>query len=258
VTASSGITTPRIAWRVATVRAVKQETTRTRTIFLDVIGWPGHLAGQHVDVRLTAPDGYQAQRSYSIASSPDEKLLALTVEALEDGEVSSYLCGELRQGDELELRGPIGGYFVWRATDGGPLLLVAGGSGIVPLMAMLRHRAIALAGRPARHATPARLLYSSRSFSDVIYRDELDRMAADDDSLRVVHTITRDAPPGWTGHRRRIDRAMLEEVAWPPSDQPHVFVCGPTPMVEAAASALVTSGHVPERIRTERFGPTGS
>ena len=258
MTASSGMTTPRIAWRVATVRAVRQETTRTRTLFLDVPGWPGHLAGQHVDVRLTAPDGYQAQRSYSIASPPDEKLLALTVEALEDGEVSSYLCGELRQGDELELRGPIGGYFVWRATDGGPLLLVAGGSGIVPLMAMLRHRATALAERPARQATPARLLYSSRSFSDVIYRDELDRMAADDDSLRVVHTITRDAPPEWTGHRRRIDRAMLDEVGWPPSDQPHVFVCGPTPMVEAAASALVASGHAPERIRTERFGPTGS
>src|SRR5262245_36932439 len=144
MTVSPDLTTPRIAWRVATVRAIKQETTRTRTIFLDVIGWPGHLAGQHVDVRLTAPDGYQAQRSYSIASAPEEKLLALTVEELEDGEVSSYLCGELRQGDEIELRGPIGGYFVWRANDGGPLLLVAGGSGIVPLMAMLRHRASVL------------------------------------------------------------------------------------------------------------------
>lgn len=254
-----GLTTPRIAWRVATVRAVKQETARTRTVFLDVVGWPGHLAGQHVDVRLTAEDGYQAQRSYSIASPPEEKLIALTVEALEDGEVSSYLCGELRQGDELELRGPIGGYFVWRvADDRGPLLLVAGGSGIVPLMAMLRHRATALAEGSARQAVPARLLYSSRSFDDVIYRDELERMAAGDDSLRVVHTITRDAPSDWTGHRRRIDRAMLEEIGWPPSDQPHIFVCGPTPMVEAAASALVAAGHVPERIRTERFGPTGS
>ena len=258
MTSSSGITTPRIAWRVATVRAIRQETARTRTIFLDVLGWPGHLAGQHVDVRLTAEDGYQTQRSYSIASSPDEKLLSLTVEALEDGEVSSYLCGELRQGDELELRGPIGGYFVWRVTDGGPLLLVAGGSGIVPLMAILRHRAAALAERPARQAVPARLLYSSRSFDDVIYREELERMAADDDSLRVVHTITRDAPPEWTGYRRRIDRAMLDEVGWPPSDLPHVFVCGPTSMVEAAASALVESGHAKERIRTERFGPTGS
>lgn len=258
MTASSGITIPRIAWRVATVRAVKQETSRTRTIFLDVLGWPGHLAGQHVDVRLTAADGYQAQRSYSIASPPEEKLIALAVEALEDGEVSSYLCGELRQGDELELRGPIGGYFVWRTTDGGPLLLVAGGSGIVPLMAMLRHRAAALADTESRQAVPARLLYSSRSFDDVIYRDELERMAAGDDSLRVVHTITRDAPADWPGHRRRIDRAMLDEIGWPPSDQPHIFVCGPTAMVETAASALVAAGHAPERIRTERFGPTGS
>jgi ferredoxin-NADP reductase len=247
-----------IIWRVATLRGLKQETRTTRTLLFDVPGWPGHLAGQHVDVRLTADDGYQAQRSYSIASAPGETLLALTVEEFEDGEVSSYLCSEIREGDAIELRGPIGGYFVWRATDGGPLLLVAGGSGIVPLMAMLRHRATALAGRPARQAVPARLLYSSRSFSEVIYRDELDRMSADDDSLRVVHTITRDAPPEWPGHRRRIDRAMLDEVGWSPSDQPHVFVCGPTPMVEAAATALVASGHAPERIRTERFGPTGS
>ena len=258
MTSSSGITTPRIAWRVATVRAIQQETARTRTIFLDVPGWPGHLAGQHVDVRLTAEDGYQAQRSYSIASSPDETLVSLTVEALDDGEVSSYLCGELRQGDALELRGPIGGYFVWRVTDGGPLLLVAGGSGIVPLMAMVRHRAARLVERSARQAVPARLLYSSRSLDDVIYRAELDRLAAEDDSLRVVHTITRDAPNDWAGYRRRIDRAMLDEVGWPPSDHPHVFVCGPTSMVEAAASALVESGHAPERIRTERFGPTGS
>ena len=240
------------------MRAIQQETARTRTIFLDVPGWPGHLAGQHVDVRLTAEDGYQAQRSYSIASSPDETLVSLTVEALDDGEVSSYLCGELRQGDALELRGPIGGYFVWRVTDGGPLLLVAGGSGIVPLMAMLRHRAVRLVERSARQAVPARLLYSSRSLDDVIYRAELDRLAAEDDSLRVVHTITRDAPNDWAGYRRRIDRAMLDEVGWPPSDHPHVFVCGPTSMVEAAASALVESGHAPERIRTERFGPTGS
>ena len=257
MTSSPGLTTPRIAWRVATVRAVRQETPRTRTIFLEVLGWPGHLAGQHVDVRLTAPDGYQAQRSYSIASPPEEKLIALTVEALEDGEVSSYLCGELRQGDELELRGPIGGYFVWRTTDGGPLLLVAGGSGIVPLMAMLRHRAAALPDAGARQAVPARLLYSSRAFDDVIYRDELEKMVSDDDSLLVAHTITRSAPSDWSGHRRRIDRAMLEEIGWPASEQPHVFICGPTPMVEAAASAMVEAGHAAERIRTERFGPTG-
>ena len=258
MTASSGITSPRIAWRVATVRAVKQETAHTRTLLFDVPGWPGHLAGQHVDVRLTAEDGYQAQRSYSIASSPEDAMIALTVEELEDGEVSSYLCGELREGDAIELRGPIGGYFVWSVTDGAPLMLVAGGSGIVPLMAMLRHRAAAMTGRPARQALPARLLYSSRSWSDVIYRDELEAMVAGDDAVRVVHTITRDAPPDWIGHRRRIDREMLEEIAWPASETPRIFVCGPTAMVEAASTALVAAGHAPELIRTERFGPTGS
>jgi ferredoxin-NADP reductase len=258
VTASSGITTPRIEWRVATVRAVRQETAHTRTLLFDVPGWPGHVAGQHVDVRLTAEDGYQAQRSYSIASPPEEALIALTVEQLEDGEVSSYLCSELREGDAIELRGPIGGYFVWRVTDGAPLMLVAGGSGIVPLMAMLRHRVAAIRERAARQALPARLLYSSRSWSDVIYRDELERMSREDDALRVVHTITRDAPPDWTGHRRRIDRAMLDEIAWLPAARPRIFVCGPTALVEAAASALVASGHAPEFIRTERFGPTGS
>lgn len=240
------------------MRAVKDETAHTRTLFLEVLGWPGHLPGQHVDVRLTAEDGYQAQRSYSIASPPEENLIALTVERLEDGEVSSYLCGELRQGDEIELRGPIGGYFVWHVNDGGPLLLVAGGSGIVPLMAMLRHRAAALGDGSAREAVPARLLYSSRSLSEVIYLNELERMASNDQSLRVVHTITRNAPADWTGLRRRIDRAMLDEVAWPPSARPHIFVCGPTAMVEATSTALVASGHPPERVRTERFGPTGS
>ena len=258
MTLSSGAAPPRIAWRVATVRAIRDETAHARTIFLDVIGWPGHIAGQHVDVRLTADDGYQAQRSYSIASPPEEKLLALTVEQLEDGEVSSYLCGELRQGDEIEIRGPIGGYFIWHVNNGGPLMLIAGGSGIVPLMAMLRHRAAALSDRMTRQAVPARLLYSSRSAAEVIYRDELARMAARDDTLRVVHTITRDAPAEWTGFRRRIDRSMLDEVAWLPAARPHIFVCGPTAMVEAASSALVALGHAAERIRTERFGPTGS
>jgi ferredoxin-NADP reductase len=257
VTFSSG-TTSRIEWRVATVRAVKQETAHTRTLIFDVSGWPGHLAGQHVDVRLTAEDGYEAQRSYSIASAPEDPHVALTVEQLEDGEVSSYLCGELREGDAIELRGPIGGYFVWRATDQLPLMLVAGGSGIVPLMAMLRHRAHALVDRRAREAMPVRLLYSSRSWAEVIYREELERMSAEDDSLRVVHTITRDAPAEWTGHRRRIDRAMLDEIVWPPSSKPNIYVCGPTAMVEAASSALVAGGHAPELIRTERFGPTGS
>jgi ferredoxin-NADP reductase len=225
---------------------------------LDVPEWPGHRAGQHVDVRLTAEDGYQAERSYSIASAPEDSRLSLTVEQLKDGEVSPYLSEELRSGDKLELRGPIGGYFVWDVSLGGPLLLVAGGSGIVPLMAMLRHRnAVVGATDAERHRLPARLLYSSREWDEVIYRDELARMAEKDTALEVRHTLTRDQPRGWSGFRRRIDRAMLEEVAWPPSEQPQVFVCGPTPLVEAVAQALVELGHQPARIKTERFGPTG-
>jgi len=217
-----------------------------------VPGFTGHRAGQHVDVRLTAEDGYQAQRSYSISSPPggDERL-ALTVERLDDGEVSPYLVGELRAGDALELRGPIGGYFVWGVADGGPLLLVAGGSGICPLMAMIRHRAA------AGSAVPTRLLYSSRALGDVIYREELDRLAAGGDGLEVVHTLTRAQPKGWTGLRRRIDAEMLAEFAWPPVERPLTFVCGPTPLVESVAGALVELGHDPGRIRTERFGPTG-
>ena len=248
-----------IAWRLAAVADVVPETTKTRTIVLDVPGWPGHRAGQHVDVRLTAPDGYQAERSYSIASAPEDVRVALTVERLDDGEVSPYLTEELRVGDRLEFRGPIGGYFVWDVAIGGPLLLVAGGSGIVPLMAMLRHRAAALgsAGADARHGVPARLLYSSRRWDEVIYRDELTRLDEDDPTLEVALTLTREPPQGWTGFRRRIDRMMLAEVAWPPAERPHVFVCGPTPLVEAVAAALVDLGHDPARVKTERFGPTG-
>jgi ferredoxin-NADP reductase len=249
---------PRIAWRLATVIDVVPETPRTRTLILNVPDWPGHRAGQHVDVRLTAEDGYQAERSYSIASAPEESRLSLTVEQLKDGEVSPYLSEELRSGDTLELRGPIGGYFVWDVSLGGPLLLVAGGSGIVPLMAMLRHRNTVVAMVDAeRHRLPARLLYSSRGWDEVIYRDELTRLAEKDTALEVRHTLTREQPQGWSGFRRRIDRAMLEEVAWPPSEQPQVFVCGPTPLVEAVAQALVELGHQPARIKTERFGPTG-
>jgi ferredoxin-NADP reductase len=248
-----------IAWRLASVVDVVPETPRARTLRLDVPGWPGHRAGQHVDVRLTAEDGYQAQRSYSIGSAPEELAVALTVERLDDGEVSPYLTDELRPGDRLELRGPIGGHFVWDVALGGPLLLVAGGSGIVPLMAMLRHRAIVLAGADdgARHRVPARLLYSSRRWDEVIYRDELARLHEGDPTLDVALTLTREPPPGWAGLRRRIDRMMLAEVAWPPAERPHAFVCGPTPLVESVAAALVDLGHDPAAVKTERFGPTG-
>jgi ferredoxin-NADP reductase len=212
----------------------------------------GHRAGQHVDVRLTAEDGYQAERSYSIASPPEEApRVTLTVERLDDGEVSPYLTNELRAGDKLELRGPIGGYFVWEAHLGGPLLLVAGGSGIVPLMAMLRHRAA------VGSTIPTRLLYSSRSSDDVIYRDELERLVKSSTLLEIVQTLTRVQPPGWTGYARRIDTQMLREVAWPLDQRPLMFICGPTPFVETAATSLVALGHDPARIKTERFGPTG-
>jgi ferredoxin-NADP reductase len=248
-----------IAWRLATVIEVVAETPRARTLVLDVPDWPGHRAGQHVDVRLTAEDGYQAQRSYSIASAPEDARVALTVERLDDGEVSPYLTDELRPGDTLELRGPIGGHFVWDVRIGGPLLLFGGGSGIVPLRAMLRHRAAALgaADADARHQIPARLLYSSRRWDEVIYRDELARLVEDDSTLEVTLTLTREPPPGWIGFRRRIDRMMLAEVAWPPAERPHVFVCGGTSLVEAVAAALVELGHDPARVKTERFGPTG-
>ena len=233
------------------------ETPRTRTLVLDVPRWPGHRAGQHVDVRLTAEDGYRAQRSYSIASAPEDPRVALTVDRLDDGEVSPYLIDVLRKGDRLELRGPIGGYFVWDAALGGPLLLVAGGSGIVPLMAMLRHRAAVIETAEARRDVPARLLYSSRRWDEMIYRDAIARLADEDATLEVALTFTREPPQGWTGFRRRIDRMMLAEVAWPPSERPHVFVCGPTALVETAATALVELGHDPALVRTERFGPTG-
>ena len=231
--------------------AVVDETAGVRSLLLDVPGWPGHLPGQHVDVRLTADDGYQAQRSYSIATPADDGRLTLTVERLDDGEVSPYLTEELRPGDRLELRGPIGGWFVWEPARGGPLLLVGGGSGVVPLMAMLRAHAA------AGSDVPARLLLSSRSWDGVIYRDELAALARDHPSIAVVHTLTRSAPPGWEGRRGRIDRELLAEVAWPASEAPLAYVCGPTGLVEAAASALVELGHDPGRVKTERFGPTG-
>ena len=242
--------TPRkLAWRIGEVVETSPDTPRTKSLFLEVPGWEGHRAGQHVDVRLTAEDGYQAQRSYSIASAPEDGRVELLVERLDDGEVSPYLTDELRAGDGLELRGPIGGWFAWEAREGGPLLLVAGGSGIAPLMAMIRHP------RSAGNDTPVRLLFSSRSYEDVIFRDELERLA--DETLEITHTLTRSAPPGWKGYDRRIDEEMLGEVAFPPGERPLAFVCGPTPLVEAVATTLVGLGHEPARVKTERFGPTG-
>jgi ferredoxin-NADP reductase len=226
------------------------ETADVRSIVLDPPDWPGHDAGQHVDVRLTAEDGYQAQRSYSIASAPEDEHLVLTVQRLEDGEVSPYLVGELRVGDELELRGPIGGYFVWDVPLGGPLLLVGGGSGIVPLRAILFHRAA------LRSSVPVRLLYSARTLADVIYREELIGVEADHQGADIRVTLTREQPSNWHGYAGRIDRALLEEVAWAPSERPLTYVCGPTGLVEAVASTLVELGHEPSRIKTERFGPT--
>jgi ferredoxin-NADP reductase len=231
---------------VATVSEVVEETASARTLVLDVPDWPSHVAGQHVDVRLTAEDGYQAQRSYSIASAPEDARLALTIERLDDGEVSPYLAGEVRAGDQFELRGPVGGHFTWRVEDGGPLLLVGGGSGVVPLMAMLRHHA-------ARAGTvDVRLLVSARGWDDVLYRDELERL-----TLPIHFTLTRSRPPGWAGFDRRVDAAMLGEVGPPPAEQPLVFLCGPTAFVERVADLLVELGHEPAAVHAERFGPTG-
>ena len=246
---------PRILWRAGEVLEIFAETPRVKTVRLCVPGWPGHQPGQHVDVRLTAEDGYQAERSYSIASAPQTELpgrevIELTIERLGDGEVSPYLTEELRPGDRIELRGPIGGYFTWTAANGGPLVLVAGGTGIVPLMSMLRHRA-----RSGKQV-PALLLFSSRSFEEIIYREELGRMAAQEAGLRVVHTLTRSQPAAWAGLRRRIDREMLAAVMPPAKTRPLCYVCGPTEMVETVATAFVELGHDPARVKTERFGPT--
>jgi ferredoxin-NADP reductase len=239
----------RVTWLTATASRVADENPSVRTIELRVPGWPGHRAGQHLDVRLTADDGYQAERSYSIASAPGEPV-TITVERLDDGEVSPYLTEELRPGDEMEVRGPVGGYFVWDADDGGtPLLLVGGGSGVVPLRSILRHR------ERIGATTPTRLLYSARSLDDVIYRDEL---ARHHDGVEVIYTLTRSQPPGWTGHSGRVDAALLADAAWPAGQDPLTFVCGPTSFVEAAAAGLVGLGYPPGRVKTERFGATGS
>ena len=237
----------RLTWQTTTVSSVRAETASVRTILLNVPDWPGHRAGQHLDVRLTAEDGYQAERSYSIASAPDEPL-AITVERLADGEVSPYLTQEVRAGDQMEVRGPIGGYFVWESGMGGPLLLAAGGSGVVPLRSILRYRVM------VGSSVPVRLLYSSRSWADVIYRDELSRPAP---GVEVIHTLTRSHPDGWTGYTRRVDAAMLAEVAFRAAEGALAYVCGPTNFVEAVAAGLVGLGYPAGRVKTERFGATG-
>jgi ferredoxin-NADP reductase len=234
----------RLTWQVATVTAVSDETDSVRTIALDLPDWPGHQAGQHLDVRLTADDGYQAERSYSIASANGEPV-AITVERLADGEVSPYLTSELRPGDQIEVRGPIGNWFTWGPEDGGPLLLIAGGSGVVPLRAILRHR------QRSGSSVPVHLLYSSRSLDDVIYRAELDQYRG---SAEVRYTLTRRQPPGWGGFAGRVDDAMLARVAWPASQRPLAFICGPTRFVEAVAELLVARHYPESRVKTERFG----
>ena len=238
----------RLTWQTATVGAVMDETSAVRTLSLQVPDWAGHRAGQHLDIRLTADDGYRAERSYSIASAPGEPV-AITVERLDDGEVSPYLTQDVQPGDEIEIRGPIGGYFVWEATSTAPLLLLAGGSGVVPLRAMLRHRA------RVGSSVPVRLLYSARRLAEVIYRAEL---AAEPDGVEVIYTLTRQQPPGWTGFARRADQAMITEVAWPVAQAPQAYVCGPTNFVEAVAADLVALGYPPQQVKTERFGATGT
>ncbi len=241
----------RLTWAIAEVTDRIDETPRVRSLGFEVPDWPGHLPGQHIDVRLTAEDGYQAQRSYSIATPVDRSRVTITVERLDDGEVSPYLTDVLQLGDRIELRGPIGGYFVWEPDHGGPLLLVAGGSGIAPLMAMLRARI------QAGSDVPLRMLLSWRSGGDVIFADELDAIARDASGVEITHTFTRSSPDGWTGRTGRLDRDALASLAWTPSERPLAYVCGPTGLVEAVASALVELGHDPARVLTERFGPTG-
>jgi ferredoxin-NADP reductase len=241
----------RLNWLVAEVTEITDETATARSIVLHCPGWFGHLAGQHVDVRLTAEDGYQAQRSYSIATPLEGKNVTITVELVDDGEVSPYLIEELRVGDRIEVRGPIGGYFVWKPGLGGPLQLIGGGSGVVPLMAMVRARV------GAGSDIPVRYLSSTRSVDRILYREELERLAGEAEGFEVLHTLTREHPEGWAGLTRRVDSEMLEAHAFGAGEEPLCFVCGPTPFVEAVATALVGLGHAAERVKTERFGPTG-
>ncbi len=242
----------RLSWQLAEVVEKKIETPHATSVTLAVPNWPGHRAGQHVDVRLTADDGYQTERSYSIASASEEqRRLTLTIERLDDGEVSPYLVDEVRVGDKVELRGPIGGYFVWEPSTGGPLLLVAGGSGIVPLMAMIRQR------NALGSVVPTRLLYSVKSIDEIIYHDELASLVSKGTSLEVIYTLTRMQPANWTGYHRRVDNDLLRDVAWAGTEKPLAYVCGPTQFVEIVAQGLLPLGYEPERVKTERFGPTG-
>lgn len=242
----------RLDWQVATAATFRPETARVKSITFEVTSWDGHMAGQHVDVRLTADNGYQAQRSYSIASpAGHSSQIELTVERISDGEVSPFLTEELRAGDTIELRGPVGGYFTWGPAVSSPLMLIAGGSGVVPLMSMLRTR-YQVGGK-----IPARLLYSSRSAEDIIYREELERLVTNRDGFFLVHTLTRSAPAGWEGQTRRVDRDMLAECGFQPAEEPRIFVCGPTSFVETVADQLLGLGHGESAIKTERFGPTG-
>ena len=241
-----------VIWQVGTVVALHDETATARTIALQILDWPGHVAGQHVDLRLTAPDGYSAVRSYSIASAPNfEQRIEITVERLPNGEVSPYLTQEVALGDRLELRGPIGGWFVWRIQQDEAVQLIAGGSGIVPLMAMIRSRA------SAGSTAPFRLLYSVREPAAVFYRNELRTLSDRDRSLRVTYAFTRTAPKGWPRPPSRVDAALITEATWPINLGPSCYVCGPTPFVESVTNFLTASGNNRDKIRTERFGPTG-
>ncbi|MFF9221146.1 ferredoxin reductase [Streptomyces viridosporus] len=240
-----------LTWQAARLVGLRDETPTARTLAFDVRGWAGHLAGQHVDVRLTAEDGYSTQRSYSLASTPDGDRIELTVQRVADGEVSPYLADVMEIGDLVEIRGPVGGWFVWRPADTHPVLLVGGGSGIVPLMAMIRTR------RSLGSRTPFRLIYSVRTPEERYYASELRTPQPGDGGLEVTHLYTRRTPENWPRPAKRLQLADLQTYGWPPEFEPVCFVCGPTGFVETAAAQLVATGHDPRRIRTERFGPTG-
>ena len=250
---------PRLAWQKAVVEAITSETYRVKTFTLRPQEWRPFRPGQHFDVRLTAPDGYQAQRSYSIASEPERgSTFDLTIELVDGGEVSPFFLDVVRKGDEIELRGPVGGPFTWTAGDGGPVLFIAGGSGIVPVMSMLRHRASVMVSQGGAPPPPALLLYSSRSPEDIIYRTELGLMASGNGSFQLFSTLTRKQPAGWSGYARRLDRQMVADCIVLLGLPKLTFICGPTGFVEAAAEAAVSAGAAPASVRTERFGPSGS